>query len=140
MAAGMLFALSAAQARVASPTSSPVLPPKVEALAMVSCDVAHPARIEASAINETADPIRSGFDIGLPLAFGLCGHGFEFRHGSQQVVERVGHDLLCGAPIDRAGEPKLEVALRIEPESECGLRLSAWRGTRSRHGTGTRRG
>jgi len=47
--------------------------------------------------------------LGSSLAFGGFSHGIEFRHIDQQLVERVGHQLLRRAAIDRASEPQPEV-------------------------------
>src|SRR3954470_4945041 len=100
MAPGISFELSADKARVASPISLFALPPKPEALLTRSVDAEHPASIVARAANETADPKLSGLDIELPLAFGLFGHGLEFRHGREQMIERIRHDLLRRATVD----------------------------------------
>ena len=76
-------------------------------------------------MNETVRPKRTGLDIRLSLAFGLLGHGFEFRHRIEELVERVGHQLLRRAAVDGTGQPQLKMAWRIEPQSEGGLGLAS---------------
>src|SRR5256885_16864863 len=67
----------------------------------------------------------------LPLAFGLCGHGVEFRHVGEQPVERIGDDLLRRTPADGTGEAQLQMPRRVEPERKRGFALGtrrrAWR-------------
>ena len=81
--------------------------------------------IVAKATKDTAEPKRIGLDIILPLAFGLCSHAFEFRHVTEQMIERIGDQLLRRAGIDRASEPQLEMAFGIQPQRERGLGLAA---------------
>src|SRR4051794_32340426 len=138
IAVGRSLALSAIMARVARPTFSSALPPKP----VFCCGAAQPARIEASAMADAAGPKRSGLDILLPLAFGLDGHGVEFGHGLEQLVERVGDDLLGRPAAHRAGEAQLEVAVRIEAKRKGSLALASRSDTRTRcaprHGRGSR--
>src|SRR4051812_27805676 len=57
----------------------------------------------------------------------LLGHCFQFRQRCQELVERIADDLLGGPVTDRAGETKLEMPLRIEPQREGGLAFRAGR-------------
>src|SRR5689334_10472497 len=106
----MLFSLSAARARVASPTSPLAFPPKPALLTWL-CGLAQPAVSDASAMNESVEPKRRALAIGLPPPFGLCGQGIQLRHCCQKLVERVGDDLLGRPAADGACESQLEVAL-----------------------------
>jgi hypothetical protein len=101
---------------------------------LVACwGAAQAASIEARAAAETAeDPKRSGLIMSLSLPFGLTGHDIEFGHATEQLIERVGHELLGRAAVDCAGKPELEMAIRIEPQGERGLGLASGRGARAR--------
>src|SRR4051794_32691606 len=48
----------------------------------------------------------------------------QFGPRSEIFVERLGHELLGGPPVQRAGETQFEVPVRVEPQRERGLRLA----------------
>src|SRR5436190_15184288 len=130
MASGTLFELSAICARVASPTS-PTLPPKLVAPPLADC-AAHPASIEASTTIEAAVLLRSACFIGVTPTFCLLGEPVEIGHALEQLVERIGHKLLRGAPVHGACEPQLEMTVSIEAERERRLGLASWCRPRTR--------
>src|SRR5437868_13521446 len=68
----------------------------------------------------------------LPPAFCLFGQPVQIGHALEQLVERVGHKLLRGAPVHGACEPQLEMTVRIEAERERRLGFASWCGTRPR--------
>src|SRR4029078_5567176 len=107
MASGILCAFSATWARVASPMS-PTLPPKCEAEAVRASGAAQPARIETRATIEAAYLLPSDLFIGFTPTFCLFGEPVEIGHALEQLVERVGHKLLRGAPRHSACEPPRE--------------------------------
>src|SRR3954470_12021407 len=63
-----------------------------------------------------------------------------FRMRGEVMVERLGNERLGGTARQRAGEAKLEVPVRIEPEGESrfGLARCGGVGTRQRHHFGRR--
>src|SRR5437763_16212233 len=80
IAAGTLFELSAANARVARPTSSSALPPKCVAEPKRAREVAQPAIIEPTTMKEAAALKPRGWFIDLPPTFCLCGPPVEAGH------------------------------------------------------------
>src|SRR5207248_636247 len=72
----------------------------------------------------------------LPPRFCLFGQPVEIGHALEQLVERIGHKLLRGAPVHSACEPQLEMTIGIEAERErrlcfaAGRRASAHRAAR----------
>src|SRR6476620_291866 len=113
------------------------LPPKLDALRVPNCGAAQPAMTEAMARAVNAGAKRSDLDIILSLAVGLGSHGVELRHGSQQRVERVGHQHLCRAAANGAGKTEFEMASRIKAQRERRLALasrSRARARRTAHG------
>ena len=89
---------------------------------------------------EAAEPLRSDLFIGLTPTFCLIGQPVEIGHALEQLIERVGHKLLRGAPVHSAREPQLEMTVWIEAERERRLAFAASRNAsarctaRGRHG------
>src|SRR3954469_14573811 len=88
--------------------------------------------VTAMAAAETAN-FRATLRFIVPslLSAALAGFGGDslgerphFRPRSKIFVERLGHELLGGPPVQRAGEAQFEVPVRIEPEGEGGLGLA----------------
>src|SRR3954471_24904570 len=94
--------------------------------------------MDDSASSDSAEPKWRGLDMILSLACGGLRHCVEFRRPLEKLVECVGDDLLCRPAIHCAGEPELQVALRIEAERERGLALCT--GSRARPWCATRSG
>src|SRR6478672_7272417 len=96
--------------------------------------------IEARTTIEAAELLRSDLFIGVTPTFCLLGEPVEIGHALEQLVERVGHKLLRGAPVHSACEPQLEMTIWIEAERErrlafaSGYRARARRPARGRHG------
>src|SRR4029078_8603076 len=96
---------------------SPTLPTKSEAEAVRASGAAQAARIEARTTIEAAELLRSDLFIGFTPTFCLFRQPVEIGHALEQLVDRVGHKLLRGAPVHSACEPQLEMTVWIEAES-----------------------
>src|SRR3954471_8976919 len=79
----------------------------------------------------------------LSLAAGrdALGERLHFRSSGKVFVERLGHELLSGTPVQGAGEAQFEVPVRIEAKGERRLGLAGHGARpRQRHHFGLRRG
>src|SRR4029079_2335393 len=119
---------------------SPTLPPKCEAEPVRASGAAQPARIEARTTIEAAELLRSDLFIGFTPTFCLVGQPVEIGHALEQLVERVGHKLLRGAPVHGACEPQLEMTVWIEAERERRLAFASGRDARARRAARGRHG
>src|SRR3954454_24046885 len=77
----------------------------------------------------------------LARGWDALGERLQFGPRGEKFVERLGHQLLGGPPVQRAGEAQFEVPVRVEPQSERGLRLARHSARpRQRHHLGPGRG
>src|SRR5439155_18451007 len=83
-----------------------------------------------NATTEIAGPRRSGLDIKLSLPFGLLSQSIELRVRGQELVQRVGDDLLRRAAADGTRESQLKVPLRVQTKSKRRFALAASRSAR----------